>query len=190
VPDRSQTHAATDLADVVGSCLPRLKKLSLDLDTYGSGDNAATLRGVIEELENVRPALRETATAADFVVNGTFRVRRRQVADLLRFACDGTGDHWCRIVEYVKPPAIHFRTDNAQILRHVDYPLNEGGSLGISSTEPDSEVFRLNFESISSGLNAMATECPRHFADFLNDRADAITGDAFLQCCLFGELIY
>ena len=37
----------------------------------------------------------------------------------------------------------------------------------------------LNLESISFGLNAMATECPRHFADFLNGRADLISGDAF-----------
>jgi hypothetical protein len=36
----------------------------------------------------------------------------------------------------------------------------------------------------------MAVECPRHFADFLNEKADAVTGDAFLQCCLFGEVIY
>jgi hypothetical protein len=170
--------------------LPRLKILSLDLDTYGSGDNAAVLRDVIEELENGRPALHETATAADFVVNGTFRVRRRQVADLLRLACDGRANHWHRIVEYVEPTAFHFRADPILVSLHVDYPLNQGGSLGIRSSEPGSDVFRLNLESISSGLNAMATECPRHFADFLNERADAITGDAFHQCCLFGELIY
>jgi hypothetical protein len=39
-------------------------------------------------------------------------------------------------------------------------------------------------------MNVMAMNYPRHFADFLNEAADAITADAFLQCCLFGALIY
>jgi hypothetical protein len=31
---------------------------------------------------------------------------------------------------------------------------------------------------------------PRHFADVLNENDDAGTGDVFLQCCLFGEIIF
>lgn len=73
---------------------------------------------------------------------------------------------------------------------HIDYPLNEGGSLILRTTEPGSDLFRFDLESISSGLNDMAIECRRHFGDFLNEKAVPSTADAFLQCCLFGELVY
>jgi len=36
----------------------------------------------------------------------------------------------------------------------------------------------------------MAKKEPRHFADFLKEDYDETTGDVFLQCCLFGEVIY
>ena len=48
----------------------------------------------------------------------------------------------------------------------------------------------MDLKSISEGLNVMATHCPRHLADFLNEESDAATADVFLQCCLFGDLIY
>jgi hypothetical protein len=72
----------------------------------------------------------------------------------------------------------------------VDYSLNEGGSLGIVSTEPASDVSRLDLKSIRRGLEDLATKYPRHFADLVNENTDAITADVLLQCCLFGELIY
>jgi hypothetical protein len=36
----------------------------------------------------------------------------------------------------------------------------------------------------------MAADYPRHFADLVNENDDADTGDAFVQCCVFGEVIY
>jgi hypothetical protein len=36
----------------------------------------------------------------------------------------------------------------------------------------------------------MAQAYTRHFADFINQNDDAITGDVFLQCCLLGEVLY
>jgi hypothetical protein len=189
MPDASQTPCLRTIATVVDDCLQRLRILSLDLDTYGSEDNATALREIIADLEKASQA-RPAKTVADFAVQGVFKVRRAQVANLLCCAFDEGRRSRFKIAEFVRPPTFGFRAHPVLVLRHLDYPLNEGGSLGIRSNESGSALFRLDLESISSGLNAMAVECPRHFVDFLNEKADAITGDAFLQCCLFGELIY
>jgi len=48
----------------------------------------------------------------------------------------------------------------------------------------------LNLTKIKKGLTVMAKKERKHFADFLNGDYDQTTGDVFLQCCLFGEVIY
>jgi hypothetical protein len=36
----------------------------------------------------------------------------------------------------------------------------------------------------------MVEKYPRHYADFKDGDEDASTGDVFLQCCIFGEVVY
>jgi len=43
---------------------------------------------------------------------------------------------------------------------------------------------------IAYGMNVFTKRYKQHFADFLAENADAITGDVFLQCVCFGEVIY
>jgi hypothetical protein len=44
--------------------------------------------------------------------------------------------------------------------------------------------------NIESGLQVMADKYPKHFADFMSEEDDCVTADVFLQCCLFGDIIY
>ena len=175
-------------AAVVNQCLQRLRILSLNLDIYGGEEDATALREIIVELETASSQMPD-AHPADFVVQGIFKVRSAQVANLLGWVFEESASRRFEIVEFVRPPDLSFRVHPARALRHLDYPLNEGGSLGIRSKEHGSGLFRLDLGSIVLGLNAMALERPRHFADFLNQKADSITCDAFLQCCFFGEMI-
>lgn len=39
------------------------------------------------------------------------------------------------------------------------------------------------------GLRIMAEKYPRHFANLISDH-DADTADIFIQCCVFGEIVY
>jgi hypothetical protein len=39
-------------------------------------------------------------------------------------------------------------------------------------------------------LRLMAEKEPRHFADFMQENDDAVTGDVFLQCVLLKAVIY
>ena len=174
---------------VIENCLPRLHAVSVVLDTYGAEESAAALHDVIEQLQRAIPSAPRLPGSMDFIVNATFKVSRQQVAGALLHAF-GSETNWCRVVEVIEPPALRFRSLEKMVLRLVDYPLNEGGSLGIVSTEPTSDVFRLDLMSLGRGLDVLATKYPRHFADLINENTDAITADVLLQCCLFGELIY
>jgi hypothetical protein len=178
------------LFSVIEDCLPRLRTISLALDTYGNEDHAAMLHEVIAQLQKAVPAQSGSKSdSMDFIVNATFKVSRRQVANLLSCAF-GSQNSRFRVVELVEPHSFQFRSIEQLTHRVVDYPLNEGGSLGVVSTEPASDVFRLDLKSVGQGLDALATKYPRHFADLVNENTDAITANVLLQCCLFGELIY
>jgi hypothetical protein len=114
-----------------------------------------------------------------------------RISNLLCSAFEGGSNYWYVINEFVKPKALTFRTDESEVYRHLDYPLNEGGALIIGDMEDeDSEAKRLDLKAIEKGLKIMAEKYPRHMLDFINDNDDADTGDVFLQCCLFGEAIY
>ncbi|MCU1315615.1 MAG: hypothetical protein JWN63_937 [Candidatus Acidoferrum typicum] len=185
-----QSAESPSLSGTVERCLTSLQSLSLALDTYGNEDHAAMLHEVISQLQKAVPAQPASVPdSMDFVVNATFKVSRRQVANALSCAF-GSQITRFRVVELIEPPAFQFRSIEHLTHRLVDYPLNEGGSIGIVSTEPSSDVFRLDLNSIGRGLDDLATKYPRHFADLVNENTDAITADVLLQCCLFGELIY
>ena len=185
-----QSAESPSLSATVERCLTNLQSLSLALDTYGNEDDAAMLHEVIAQLQKAVPAQSGAEPdSMDFIVNATFKVSRRQVAGAL-WRAFGSQITWFRVVEVIEPPTLRFRSIEHLALRMVDYPLNEGGSIGIVSTEPSSDVFRLDLKSIRRGLEDLATKYPRHFADLVNENTDAITANVLLQCCLFGELIY
>lgn len=185
-----QSAESPSLSATVERCLTNLQSLSLALDTYGNEDDAAMLHEVIAQLQKAVPAQSGAEPdSMDFIVNATFKVSRQQVAGAL-WRAFGSQITWFRVVEVIEPPTLRFRSIEHLALRMVDYPLNEGGSIGIVSTEPSSNVFRLDLKSIRRGLEDLATKYPRHFADLVNENTDAITANVLLQCCLFGELIY
>ena len=77
--------------------------------------------------------------------------------------------------------------------KDVDFTLPEAYVNIHVSPNDDGEFtdyYRLDFDAFKSGLQVMAKDCPRHFADFINDHADGITSDVFIQCCCFGEIVY
>ena len=45
-------------------------------------------------------------------------------------------------------------------------------------------------DDVHHGLDVMAREYPKHFAKVMADDGDADTADAFVQCAVFGKVIY
>lgn len=102
-------------------------------------------------------------------------------------------------------------TNEKHTYKHIDYPLNPGGHLLISANGDapndyrcDSEnedrpawqrsrkdgFWRLDFSAIQNGLDVMARDYRRHFDNFIDESDDGTTADVFLQCCLFGKVVF
>lgn len=48
----------------------------------------------------------------------------------------------------------------------------------------------LNREKLQKGLQTMSSKYPYHWKNFLSEDEDASTGDVFIQCCLFDEIVF
>jgi hypothetical protein len=122
-------------------------------------------------------------------------ITKQRISDLLCSAFGGGSNYWYMIDEFIKPPKLEWQADPERVYWHLDYPLNEGGALVISDKEDDEPVkgkktYHLDLKSITKGVQTFTDKYPYQFSGFLADNDDAITGDCFLQCCLFGEVIY
>ena len=72
---------------------------------------------------------------------------------------------------------------------HLDLPFNNG-AVYLRDRYEGGEVLKLDRAALEHGFNILNDKYPRIMADFLKDNEDALTGDAFLQCALLGEVVY
>ena len=117
-----------------------------------------------------------------------------RISDLLCCALEGGSNYWYEIEAIKEPPAYVFRSMPDKIFRHLDAPLNSFGHLDIVTRDRDEvngkNSWVLNLNTIREGLKTFAVKYPSHYAEFLKENEDATTGDVFLQCCLFREVVF
>jgi len=108
----------------------------------------------------------------------------QMMSDLLCSAFEGGSNYWCLVKELVYPEG---KTE-ADFTYLFELPF-KGGAVKITA-DGEKKVYTLDRKALDRGWVAFRDECARHYADAMCDTADAITGDVFLQCCLFGEIIF
>jgi Na+-transporting NADH:ubiquinone oxidoreductase subunit NqrC len=113
----------------------------------------------------------------------------KKLAGLLCSAFEGGVGYWCTIKGYAEPKGDVQTLLGDRVYKHVDFPL-QGGAVICEDFYTSDKTHRLNGKAIARGLQVMSAKYPKHFSDFLQDNYDALTGDAFVQCCLFGEVLY
>lgn len=72
-------------------------------------------------------------------------------------------------------------------------PFVDGGSLTIKHDQAIAfgpKQFTLNKESMVKGTTVMAKKYPGHFIDMMSGSDDATTHDVWMQCCVFGEIVF
>jgi hypothetical protein len=112
---------------------------------------------------------------------------------MLCSAFEGGSNYWYEIKSVKAPEAFEFRYMPDLLDKpcsYTDYPTNVGGHLIVGDDEGDMEDAMLNLPALHQGLQVMAEKCPNYFRDLMNDNDDAFTADVFLQCCLWGEVIF
>lgn len=126
-------------------------------------------------------------------------VKLEDIAGLLCSAFEGGIGYWAKIVDYKKPEEIvdlgksfEFRENGKKVIfKYVHYPLSKGGAVIIADKEDETEQeYFIDLENIERGLKLMQEKYPRHFADFISENYDAITGDVLIQLAVFGEIVY
>ncbi len=125
----------------------------------------------------------------------TIKVDLQKISDVLCSAFEGGSNYWYMLEKKIAPKKWTFG-EITESGNHWawDYALNKGGALIISDEVAldegeEKREERLDLDSIKNGLLVMARDYPGHFANLMDDY-DAETGDVFLQCCLFGDIIY
>lgn len=116
-----------------------------------------------------------------------FQVSLERLDDLLTTAIEGgMSNQWC---------ARLFRKDARK--RSAESPwyasaFRDGHVMEVveDSGERDKAKYTLDLNAALEGLSLMSKESPHHFADFLNENEDAITGDVWLQYAVLKELVY
>lgn len=118
------------------------------------------------------------------------RISNQRAADLLCSAFEGGSNYWYMIESYVKPEVEGKPWADEYTPAYISIPFSVGGAVIIE--DDDGKTFTLNKAAIAQGKTLMENDerYSHYFADILNENDDAATGDAFLQLCLFGEVIY
>jgi len=122
----------------------------------------------------------------------TLEIPTERVQDLLCNALEGGySSSWFSIERYLYPKGTTKESLNIEF-QHIELPFKRGTIIfkDISGEGDSKQEYALNFPAICMGLQIMADKEPKHFADFLAEDDDTTTGDIFLQCCLFKEVIY
>lgn len=114
----------------------------------------------------------------------------RRIADLICCAIEGGIGYWACLTEVgmgkndVKPWDDDYTPD------YIAAPLCTDGFVKFIDEEDDNKEYILNRETIEKGFNIMRDKHAWHFANFMSENEDSITGDVFAQCCLLGDVVY
>jgi hypothetical protein len=126
-------------------------------------------------------------------------ITEEAIKGLLCCAFEGGSNDWYRIEKYKYGPGLSakdFAEDGGKFQGQTYWhpcqlvPLVKGCAVIIADMEAGGKKYSLDREALTKGLVVMAKDQPLHFGNFISERDDATTGDVFLQCCLFGEVLY
>lgn len=131
-------------------------------------------------------------------------INDKKIYNLLCCAFEGGSNYWYMIDAVQYPPGFtseDYREGGKAQPDPKSYwawaqivPMQKGGKLTICTKEDDEvdgkKKWALNRAAIERGLKIMAEKYPTHFGDVIGETEDGNTGDVFLQCCLFGELVF
>ena len=100
---------------------------------------------------------------------------------------------------YTAPkPEDLFRMDptDPHVYRHVEYPMSKGGSASLycrydeETGEDVDRRFKLDLPALKRGIAILSLDYPHLYKQWLSEDYDVITGDAFVQCAVLGEVVY
>lgn len=114
----------------------------------------------------------------------TIEFNHETVSDLVVTAFEGGSNYWIgkvRLLEgkFEERPWY----GDASLYRH-------NFRIEVRPDEDDPEPLYLTPETARRGFEVLRDKFPWHFGNVIHENADADTADAWLQCALFGDIVY
>lgn len=130
--------------------------------------------------------IRDAVLDSELVPIDGFSVTKEQLADVLCSAFEGGIGYWAAVDSY-HPVDFEGHAWEHPLLAHGWVKLRdktgEGGF-------PGADVAKLDMEALKRGLRVLAKKYPKRLSEIMSGDEDAETGDVFVQCCVFGEVVF
>ena len=126
-----------------------------------------------------------TAVTDEITISVPITVSEQMLSNLLISALEGGSNYWIRELSLFDRYAKRTR-------RLTDNPVRNLQSIMVLADD-DGTWYRVDMPPhpcLEKGLKIMAANHTNHFTNLINDDDDAETGDVFIQCCIFGEVLY
>ena len=111
-----------------------------------------------------------------FEVNITHKHTTVDIIDLLSTGLEGGINYWASV--YLEGGKSYYDIENPD------------WCIAVYDNETDDILGKLNLASLQSGLQTMSNISISHYNNFVRENFDSETGDVFIQCCLFNEVIF
>lgn len=115
-------------------------------------------------------------------------ITAKQVADLIVGAIEGGSTYWCSEYNILKTPA-EVVPNGVVVYSHPEFWAGDF-EIEFKDGEDGDKSYIVTPAKVKAGIQVMADKAPQHFADWMTENDDAETSDVFLQCILFGEIVY
>lgn len=110
-------------------------------------------------------------------------ITKEQIQDLLILAFEGGSNYWYRIENDDNDDTPLYERPFNKGLKVSNYIIHQNEGVNLV------EVV-LNPETLEKGLQVMMKSFETHFEDVVSENTDIVTGDIFLQCVMFGDVLY
>jgi hypothetical protein len=122
-------------------------------------------------------------------------VSEEMVRDLLISALEGGSNYWVCIEDANGASAARYLSDvplTADGFLIITAPSNRQGLREVRFDEKNHDMLPafLDRKAIVRGLEVMHRDHGAHYGEMISGGGDATTGDVFLQCCLYGDVIF
>lgn len=141
------------------------------------------------------PSPKEGPTAGTRVVQVKLQISEDRIASLLVGAFEGGSNYWIDHINHkpyedVVPGAVVGEPRWAEMRLRLPATVWEDTSEEPDGVDGSPRARTLDEKAIQRGLDLMANNWPRHFAQWMTENDDAETSDVFLQLCLLGDIVY
>lgn len=134
-------------------------------------------------------------TPTPITVKAEIEVPLERIVNCIIGAIEGGSNYWLNsFVAHKDSADLRARLKAVDKIWYAEEQFwTEGGKADLEFDKPDDKsdgTATVTLTALTNGLTIMANTAPRHFADLMSENDDAITHDVFIQCVLFGEIVF